>query len=282
MNPEQIKQKLATKNEITWCPGCTNFLILESVKRTIAKLISEGEKQENFAIVTDIGCNSKIFDYINVSGIYGLHGRAVPTAEGIKLGNPNLNVIAFSGDGGIYSEGIEHFVHAGRFNADLTLVVMDNQSFSLTTGQATPTTQQGYKNKAEPLGEFNPPLNPIKLALASGITFIARCNARDMPHMVEILEQAVKHKGFSFVEIIQDCLIFNDEADNKDKFMYKITNKDDIKKALELADEYDYNSKSGKIPIGILFQTQKPTLEDKWPQLKELKNKGIGWKDLKK
>ena len=282
MNIEQVKQKLSTKNEITWCPGCTNFLILESVRRTVAKLISEGEKHENFVITTDIGCNSKIFDYLNVSGFYGLHGRSLPTAEGIKLGNPNLNVIAFTGDGGIYSEGIEHFVHAGRFNADMTLIVMDNQSFSLTTGQATPTTQQCYKNKSEPLGEFNLPLNPIKLALASGITFIARCNARDINHMAEILEQAIKHKGLSFVEIIQDCLIFNDEADNKDKLMYKIEKNSDIKKANELADEYNYNSKSGKIPIGILFQDQKPTLEDKWPQLKELKNKKISWKDIKK
>ena len=282
MNIEQVKQKLSTKNEITWCPGCTNFLILESVRRTVAKLISEGEKHENFVITTDIGCNSKIFDYLNVSGFYGLHGRSLPTAEGIKLGNPNLNVIAFTGDGGIYSEGIENFVHAGRFNADMTLIVMDNQSFSLTTGQATPTTQQGYKNKSEPLGEFNLPLNPIKLALASGITFIARCNARDINHMAEILEQAIKHKGLSFVEIIQDCLIFNDEADNKDKLMYKIEKNSDIKKANEPADEYNYNSKSGKIPIGILFQDQKPTLEDKWPQLKELKNKKISWKDIKK
>jgi len=272
------KENLNTKNEITWCPGCSNFMILESAKKAIAKLMAEGEKQENFAIVTGIGCHAKIFDYINVSGFYGLHGRVLPTCLGIKLGNPNLKVIGFAGDGDTYAEGMAHFIHAGRFNADMTLVVHDNQSFSLTTGQATPTSQIGYKSKAEPLGEANQPLNPIKLALASGMGFIARCNAKDIAHTSEILEKAMKHKGFSFVEIIQDCLIFNKDMNNKNEMMYKIPDNKNKTKAEKLADEWDYNSKKGKIPIGIIYEAQKPSLDEVWPQLAKLKKKKVGWK----
>jgi len=272
------KEKLSTKNEITWCPGCPNFMTLESVKQALASLVDSGLKQENIVMATDIGCHPKIFDYINIGGIYGLHGRVLPTCLGMKLGNPNLTVLGFAGDGGTYAEGIAHFIHAGRYNCDMTMFVSDNQSFSLTTGQPTPTTQQGYKSKASPLGEFNKPFNPIKLALASGASFIARINARDIAHSKEVIEKAVKHKGFSFIEIIQDCLIFNKDINNKDSMMYK-TNNTNKKKAEKLADEWDYNSKKGKIPIGILFQEQRTSLDEEWPQLKKLKEKGKGWKN---
>lgn len=274
------KENLSTKNEITWCPGCPNFMTLESVKRTLAKLIDEKfVKQENIVMSTGIGCHPKIFDYINIGGIYGLHGRVLPTCLGMKLGNPNLVVLGFAGDGDTYAEGMGHFIHAGRYNCDMTMIVSDNQSFSLTTGQPTPTTQQGYVSKASPLGEFNQPLNPIKLALASGASFIARVNARNIVHTAEILEKAIKHKGFSFIEIIQDCLIFNLEINGKDKLMYEIKDNTDKKTAEKLVNEWDYNSKQGKIPIGVIFQEDKPVLSEEWPQLKELKKKGVGWRD---
>ena len=256
-------KKIGTTNEITWCPGCTNFMILESAKKAFANLIDKGLKQENIAIVTGIGCHAKIYDYLNVNGIYGLHGRVIPTTLGIKLGNPNLTVVGFAGDGDTYAEGMAHFIHSGRYNANMTLIVHDNQSFSLTTGQPTPTSQQGYVSKASPSGEINYPMNPIKLALASGMTFIARCNARDIAHTAQVLEAAIKHKGFSFVEIIQDCLIFNKEMNAKDKLMYKVNNKSDMKKALQLADEWDYNSKKGKIPVGVFWHVEKKSLGEK-------------------
>ncbi|HRZ85521.1 MAG TPA: thiamine pyrophosphate-dependent enzyme [Candidatus Paceibacterota bacterium] len=263
------KEQLKTNVEITWCPGCPNFLILESVKRTIAKLISESEgkiKKEDFAIVTGIGCHAKIFDYLDLSGIYGLHGRVLPLATGIKLGNRKLNVLGFSGDGDAYAEGMEHFIHSCRYNSDMTYIVHDNRAFSLTTGQATPTSQQGYKTKAEPFGEMHEPINPVKLALVSGATFVARCNAKDIEHTAEIIEKAIKHKGFAFIEIIQNCLIFNVE-DNIDKVMYKLPdNKNDMEKAMKLASEWNYNSHTSndKVPIGIFYQVNKPTFEEKW------------------
>lgn len=274
------KEKLSTKNEITWCPGCPNHMILEAAKRTFAKLIDAGTKQESIAIATGIGCHAKIFDYLNVSGYYGLHGRVIPTALGIKLGNPNLAVVGFAGDGDTYSEGMGHFIHAGRYNADMTLLVHDNQSFALTTGQSTPTSQQGYKNKAEPQGEYNTPFNPIRLALASGVGFVARTYVGDIEFTSQIIERAIKHKGFSFVEMIQPCLQFNKEMNDIGKLTYKVQdNKEDMKKAISLAEEWDYNSKTGKVPIGILYQKQMPTLEEKWPQLQNLVKKRVGWKN---
>ncbi|MFA5174443.1 MAG: thiamine pyrophosphate-dependent enzyme [Candidatus Pacearchaeota archaeon] len=270
---------LNTKEPITWCPGCPNFMILASVKKALGELIKKGYKQEDFTMVTDIGCNAKIYDYINISGIYGLHGRALATAFGITLGNPNLHVLAFMGDGGCYSEGMSHFMHAGRYNSNMTLIVHDNQSFSLTTGQATGTSQQGFKTKAEPLGEFNKPLNPVKIALAADFSFVARCNARDIEHTAEILEKAIKHKGFSFVEIIQDCIIFNPEINNKDSLMYKVKDNSDKKTAEKLVEEWDYNGKSGKIPLGVIYQKERLTLEDEWPQLKTLRDKKRNWEE---
>jgi len=289
--------ELGTSSEVTWCPGCPNHMILAAVKQTITNLIEaptksvsqrsgltakrshseavsqrSGLSQNDFCITTDIGCHAKIFDYINLSGIYCLHGRSIPTAIGIKLGNPNLKVLTFAGDGATYSEGMAHFIHAFKHNANMTLILHDNQSFSLTTGQPTPTTQQGYISKSQTLGVQDRPFNPIKLALASNATFIARTSARDIKHMVEIFTKAIQHNGFSFVEIIQDCLIFNTESNNKDNRMYKIPDNSEYKKAQTLAEEFDYNSKSGKIPIGVIYQTQERTLEEKWPQLKKKLN----------
>ena len=272
------KEKLGTRQEMTWCPGCPNYITLESVKRALANLIDENfVKQEAIVMATGIGCHPKIFDYINIGGIYGLHGRVLPTCLGMKLGNPNLVVLGFAGDGDTYAEGMGHFIHAGRYNCDMTMFVSDNQSFSLTTGQPTPTTQKGYVSKASPLGEFNQPLNPVKLALASGASFIARVNSRNIEHTSKIIEKAIKHRGFSFIEIIQDCLIFNKEINNKDSLMYEIEDNQDKEMAEKLANEWDYNSKNGKIPIGIIFQQKKPTLDEEWPQLKRLKEKGSGW-----
>ncbi len=267
-------QELATKNQITWCAGCLNFMILESVKRAI---VNSGFKREDFVMTADIGCGSKIYDYLNISGIYGLHGRSLPIGLGVKLGNPNLKVLSFAGDGGVYSEGISHFIHAARYNADMVLIVHDNRNFSLTTGQPTATSQQGYKSKASPLGVADPPLNPLKLALACGVGFIARCDARDINHTAEILEKAIKHRGFSFVEIIQDCRVFNLEASIKDRATYKIKDNKDKKIAEKLVNEFDYNSKKGKIPLGVLYKEEKPILADKWPQLKKLMEKKVGW-----
>jgi len=186
--------------------------------------------------------------------------------------------LSFMGDGALYSEGAGHFMNIGRFNPNMVLIVHDNQNFSLTTGQPTPTSQQGFKSKAEPAGEVDAPINPIKIALAAGIGFVARTSAKDFNHTAEVLRKAIDYKGFAFVEIIQDCLIFNPEINNKDSMMYKVDDNVDMKKAFKLADEWDYNGKTGKIPVGVLYNVKKPALDEKWEQLGNLKSKGVGWK----
>lgn len=256
MKPKN-KNNIKTSQPITWCPGCPNFMILESAKNAISNLINQKfAKQKDFAFVTGIGCHAKIFDYLNLNGVYGIHGRVLPIMQGIKIANPSLKVLGFAGDGDTYAEGIAHFISAFRYNINSTLIVHDNQSFSLTTGQSTPTSQQGFKTKVKPSGENFKPINPVKLALSSGATFIARCNARDIKHTTEILEKAIKHSGFSFVEIIQDCLIFNPDANNKDKLMYKISDCHNLQRAEKFANEFDYNNpqKTTKIPIGVIYQ----------------------------
>ncbi|MBU0907121.1 MAG: 2-oxoacid:ferredoxin oxidoreductase subunit beta [Nanoarchaeota archaeon] len=282
---DQHDKKLDTKYQISWCPGCPNFRILEAAKLAITSLINQGYKQTDFAMATGIGCHGKIFDYLNISGFYGLHGRAIPTAIGLKLGNPNLNIIAFAGDGDTYSEGLQHFISAGKHNADIALFVHDNQSFSLTTGQPTPTSEKGFKNKIDIHGEKpTNPINPLMLALSSGITFIARANARDPQQTAKIMEQAIKHKGFAFVEIIQDCVVFNVPINNRDKNMYYLDKTPTTKEeAIKLIQEYDYNIGDGKIALGVFWQEQRPTLEDQFPQLQNIiKNKVQGWKGLKR
>lgn len=281
-NLESIKKKVGTNYEITWCPGCPNFLLLEAVKRAISRIIAEGSKQEDFIMSTGIGCNPKIFDYLNISGIYGLHGRVLPVLVGMKLANPNLIALGFSGDGDAYSEGMEHFVHSARYNLDATYLVANNQNFALTTGQATPISQKGYKSKANPLGEFSRPLNPIKIALASGATFVARVNPKDIEGTSEIIYKAIKHKGFATIDSVQDCLAFNIERSGLSEFMYKIPDNNNMKKAYEYADEWNYNGKKEKIAVGVIYQKEtNETMEEEWPQLKKLREQKVSWKNLK-
>lgn len=283
----ETDKKLNTDYKITWCPGCPNFRILESAKIALTNLSKQGYDQKNFAMACGIGCHGKIFDYLNISGFYGLHGRTIPTAIGLKLGNPNLNVIAFAGDGDTYSEGIEHFVSAGKHNANVALFVHDNQSFSLTTGQPTPTSEKGFKNKIDFTGaKQTNPMNPLMLALSSGITFIARANARDPQGTAKIMEQAIKHKGFAFVEIIQDCIVFNVPINNRDKNMYYLDKIPSTKEeSIKIMQEYDYNipTENQKIALGIFWKEDRLTLEDQFPQLQNIiKNKVQGWKNLKR
>lgn len=276
------KIRLNTREQITWCIGCPDFLIFNSVKKAIENLMTKSKiKHSNFVMTADVGCNSKIFDYLNISGFYGLHGRSLPTGLGITIGNPNLKVLSFTGDGGLYNEGVSHLIHAGKYNADMSLIIFDNQVFSLTTGQPSATTQEKHVSKVHPHGVKEVPLNPIKLALACNISFIARCNARDVAHTTEIIEKAVLHKGFSFVEIIQDCIIFNKEVNIKDKMMHKIPDNKDKATAEKLADEWNYNTMSGTIPMGVIYQEERPTLTEKWIKLNYLKKNKLGWVDTK-
>ncbi len=254
---------LATKNEITWCPGCPNFLIKRAVEKALGNLMKDYPK-EDFVIVTDIGCSSKMYDYINLSGFYGLHGRAIPAAFGMAVANPKLKIMVFAGDGGTYNEGISHFIHACRYNADMTIIVHNNQVFSLTTGQSTATTETDFVEKTHPYGVKEKPVNPVLLALESGAGFVARASALDIEHTAKIIEEAVRHPGFSFVDILQPCLTYHDNS----KFLKENTFKMSLdsfsfSEAVDEARKWDYNSES-KVGIGIFFNEKKETFAEKY------------------
>jgi len=247
---------LLTQAKITWCPGCSNFGILAAFKGAIEDLVKNKEiKMEEVVIGSGIGCHGKISDYLDLNSFYGLHGRIVPLLSGVKIANPNLKVIAFSGDGDAYAEGIEHLIHAAKRNIDLTLIVHNNQTFALTTGQFTPTSPKGFKGKSTPFGSAEEPFDPLLLMLSSGATFIARSYALEVKKTQEIIKEAIKHQGFSFIDILQPCLSLNDTRDYYQKRIYwldEFRQKDNFDFALEKIREWN-----NKIPLGIFYQIKK-------------------------
>ncbi len=258
-------KNISTNTKPTWCPGCFNFQILAGIKNLIEKKLAKNPS-EKFAIVSGIGCHAKIFDYINLPGINTLHGRVAPTCLGIKVAEPSMNVLGFSGDGDSYSEGISHIIHAARYNSDYKMIVHNNQVFALTVGQPTSVTEKGYTDKTTPQGVKTQTLNPIKLMLASGASFVARVFA-DPKQVEKVMEKALKHKGFAFIEILQPCLIFHPDKNYKEytydlqKTKHNITDADS---AMKKANEFDYNTldKKTKIPLGIFYQKERQIFEE--------------------
>jgi 2-oxoglutarate ferredoxin oxidoreductase subunit beta len=277
---KNAKKQLETGTEMTWCPGCFNYQVLAGVKNYFSEKIEKGTKKEEMALVSGIGCQGKIFDYINLNGLNTLHGRELPTALGIKIGNPNLDVYAFAGDGGCYNEGISHLIHAARENIDITCIVHNNQVFALTVGQPTGVTEKGFTDKTNPEGVVIKPLNPLKLVLNANASFVARVFA-DAKEIEKILKEASKHKGFKFIEIIQPCIIFHPDKGYKEK-LKEIPKTHDVKnfnKAIKLASTWDYNGikKGDKIYTGVFYKEKRPSLIDKHWQLKELCKKKKAW-----
>jgi len=250
---------LNTSAKITWCPGCGNFAIFNSIKSVLKELSDEGMAMENVVIVSGIGCHAKISDYLNVNSFYSLHGRAIPAAEGIKLGNPNLKVIVFAGDGDAYGEGIEHLIFAAKRNIDITLIVHDNRVYGLTVGQYTPTSPLGYKGRSTPFGTIESPLNPLELMLTSGASYIARGFSNKMELLKKTMKEAILHKGFSFVDVLQVCVTFFDKYEYYNKAIYELKDHDfkDRNEALKKIREWDYNSDS-PIALGKFFEKEAP------------------------
>lgn len=265
--PAKSNINVRTQAPITWCPGCWNFQILAGVQKFLEEQIRAGKKEEDFAIVSGIGCHAKIFDYIDLPGCNSLHGRVLPTCLGMKISKPELNILGFSGDGDAYAEGMEHLVHMARYNSNIKYMVHNNQVFALTISEPTPVTEKGFRDKTTPNGVKLNPINPIKLMLASGAGFVARVFA-DSEQVKSVLEEAQKHKGFCFIEIIQPCIIFHPNTGYKQK-TYDLQktghDKTNLKAAMEKADEFDYNGirASTKIPLGIFYQNEnKPVFEE--------------------
>ena len=255
---------LNTYCENTWCPGCGNFGILQAFKQAIISLEKKGMPRENVVVVSGIGCNSKITDYLNLNSFTSLHGRPITSAQGIKLANINLKVIVFSGDGGSYNEGISHLIHAAKRNNDITVLVSDNRNFALTTGQFTATSPKGFKGVSSPEGNIETPFNPLEIILSSKATFIARGYSAKIEHLENLIIEGIKHKGFSFIEILQPCVSFFNNYQFYQERVYELKKHDftSLKKAQEKIKEWDYIDETKKIPIGIFYKIKKPTYEE--------------------
>lgn len=199
----------ASDQDVKWCPGCGDYSILAQVQRSSPDF---GEKLENIVWVSGIGCSSRFPYYMSTYGFHGIHGRAAAIATGVKLANPELQVWVATGDGDMLSIGGNHFIHACRKNVNLKIIMFNNKIYGLTKGQYSPTSELGKVSKTSPYGTVDWPFNSIKLAAGSGATFVARSIDREPKHLQEMITRASKHNGAAFIEVYQNCPIFNDGA----------------------------------------------------------------------
>lgn len=244
-----------------WCPGCGHYFILRALVTALASLQIPNE---DIALISGIGCSSRIPAYLDVYGFHGLHGRALPLAQGLKAIRPDMTVIAAGGDGDGYSIGGNHFIHACRRNMNVTYLVMDNEVYGMTKGQPSPTTDPNWKSKLAPHGTNIRTFNPLQVALASGASFVARGFAGDQKSLVKLIVSAIKHQGFSLLEIKSPCVTFRPEEKEWKKKMRKLNVEptNDFMKATEkiyLSDGFD---------TGIFYQNNTFVYE---PELKEEK-----------
>ena len=194
-----------------WCPGCGDYHVLLSMSKALAEL---QRKPEEVAVVSGIGCSSRMPAYLNCYGFHGVHGRALPLATGLKVARPDLTVLVAGGDGDGFSIGGNHFLHACRRNIDLTYIVMDNRVYGMTKGQPSPTTEPDWDSALSPGGTGLSPFHPLVIALASGANFVARAFSGEVNRTAEILVDAIEHPGFSFVQILSPCVTFRPEQRN--------------------------------------------------------------------
>lgn len=257
--------KVETK--ATWCPGCGDFAVLRGVQTALATLEIN---PKDVVVVSGIGCSSNLPGFIKSYGFHGIHGRALPVASGAKLVNPDLKVLVTGGDGDGYGIGLGHFIHAIRRNLGINYIVMNNQIYGLTTGQASPTTEKTQRTKSTPKGVIEIQINPISLALVSGATFVARAFSGDADHLAKMVELGLKHKGFSLVDVLSPCVTYNKHNTYQwfRERVYKLEdnghNSKNLDEAIKKSFEWD-----AKIPIGVFFETEKPTYEDEEPGLKK-------------
>jgi 2-oxoglutarate ferredoxin oxidoreductase subunit beta len=235
--------------DIAWCPGCGNYSILKIMKQTLVELnISPNE----LVLVSGIGQAAKIPQYFKTNYFNGLHGRALPPATAIKIANPNLTVIAESGDGDMYGEGGNHFIHAIRRNPNITNVIHNNMVYGLTKGQASPTSEIGFKTPVQINGVILEPFNPISTAIALNASFVARAFSGDIKETINILKKAIKHKGFSIVDILQPCVSFN-KFNTFNWFKnntYYLNDKYDSSNRVEA---FKKSIQNKKLPLGIFY-----------------------------
>lgn len=244
----------------TWCPGCGDYGVVAAIEMALKRLAIPSQ---DVVMVSGIGCSSNLPHFLNSYGFHAIHGRSLPVAEGIRWANHSLTVLATGGDGDGFGIGAGHFVHAMRRNVDMTYVVMDNQIYGLTTGQASPTSMMGHKTKSTPEGVIENPIDPVALALAAGATYVARGFSGDVKHMVDLIANGIQHHGFAFVDALSPCVTYN-KLNTFDWFrqrVYKLESSghDPTNLAGAFARALEWGD---KIPIGLFYRGEKPTYED--------------------
>lgn len=251
-----------------WCPGCGDFGILLAIKKAFIGLELE---PENTAIISGIGCSGKVPHWVRTYGLHGIHGRTLPVAAATKLSNHELTVFAVGGDGDGYGIGMCHFIHAMRRNIDMTYIVHNNMIYGLTTGQTSPTSEKGMKTKSTPTGVIEHPVNPISLALSSGATFVSRSFAGDVEHLRKTIMDAVRHRGFSLVDVFQPCVTYN-RVNTYEWYKARVYDlQDDGYDASDKIKAFMKANEWGEhIPIGVFYSVSEPTYEDELPQIKEV------------
>ena len=260
-----------------WCPGCGDFGIVNAIQMALADM---GVQRDKTAIFSGIGCSGKTSHFINTYGVHTLHGRVLTFAQGAKIANPEMTIIAAGGDGDGLGIGAGHFVAAGRRNVDMTYIIFDNGVYGLTKGQASPTLKLGEKTKSLPSPNTNSNVNPIGLAIASGFTFVARGYSYDIKHLKSLIIQAVKHPGLSFLDVLQPCPTYNDlntrdwyagadlmdEAQKRHSRIYKLEEQG-YEPVVHYDSEVEVNEKlsqalikslewGNKIPIGVFYKNE--------------------------
>jgi 2-oxoglutarate ferredoxin oxidoreductase subunit beta len=234
--------------DIAWCPGCGNFAIRATLAETLSEL---NLPMQQIVLTSGIGQGAKMPQYLETNYFNGLHGRSVPLAVGIKLARPELTVIAVSGDGCMYGEGGNHFLHTIRKDLDITILITNNQVYGLTKGQSSPTTDRGVRNPLDPMGNPNAPLHPLTLAIAMGAPFVARGFAREKDHLKGVLKEAILFPGTAVVDILQPCVSFNKTNTYQwyGERVYQVEPTADRFAAIRTAESWEE-----KIAIGVLFR----------------------------
>jgi 2-oxoglutarate ferredoxin oxidoreductase subunit beta len=255
LKPKDFKGKV----EPDWCAGCGDFGVLRTLQRACAEL---GLRPHEILTVSGIGCSSNLPGYFNGYGMHTLHGRALAVATGAQMANHELTVVATGGDGDGYGIGGNHFTHTARRNVDMTYLVMNNQIYGLTTGQVSPTSEEGMKTKSTPFGSVEMPVNPITSAIMNGATYVARGFSGQALHLVSLIKQAILHKGFALVDVFSPCVTFNHDNDYK-FFKPRVRKLEDIEH-----DTTDWKAACEKamvwgddIYIGCFFQKLSPALD---------------------
>ncbi|MGK7344974.1 MAG: 2-oxoacid:ferredoxin oxidoreductase subunit beta [Candidatus Nitrospinota bacterium M3_3B_026] len=258
----------------TWCPGCGDYGVLNAVLKAFADLKIDIDKT---VLVSGIGCSSRFPYFVKTYGMHTAHGRALPVAAGVKMARPDLEVICFGGDGDGFSIGGGHVPHVARKNTDITYVLMDNSIYGLTKGQVSPTSQTGMVTTTTPYGAPDMPVNPLAFCLTYGATFVAQAYSSKPKVVQNLVTRAIQHKGFSFVNIISPCPTFN-KINTFDFYKEKVYDlpEDHDTSDLAAAIKIALTAKEGKVPTGLFYQVERPTLVDR---LMEIRGKAEGSDD---